>query len=92
MHYHKLQYRSILTKYLVIRKPMSGIGSKITLKVKNQAIGLLLAGKTQGQVAIRFKMIALSGNMRIIILTGFLDECSFNLDRPPKMKNLVIYA
>ena len=35
---------------------MSGIGGKLALEVKNKAIGLLLAGKTQKEVAKRFKV------------------------------------
>ena len=35
---------------------MSGIGGKLTLEVKNKAIGLLLAGKTQREVAETFQV------------------------------------
>ena len=35
---------------------MSGIGGKLALEVKNKAIGLLLAGKTQREVAKRFEV------------------------------------
>ena len=35
---------------------MSGIGGKLTLEVKNKAIGILLAGKTLMEVAKMFEV------------------------------------
>ena len=51
-----MKYSGALAKYLVNRKLMSGIGGTLALEVKNKAIGLLLAGKTQREVAKRFKV------------------------------------